>query len=322
MANEIMDNQLKLVLGTMNFGPQVDLQAARMMIDSCVSRGFNELDAAYVYNEGLTETMIGQLLPEFSDQKISIATKANPRISGKLDKRAVVDQCQESLNRMQLTKVDLLYLHMPDGNTPVQSALEGYAELFNKGMVGGFGLSNFPAWMVADIYHLCTKLSVPPPIVYQGLYNGVSRNVEQELFDCLRSFKMSFYAFNPLAGGLLSGKQLNFDAEPESGRFQRLASYRQRYWKRDFFEAIQMLVSVAKEHEILPAEAAYRWLVHHSFLKKDHGDAIILGASSINQLLSNLKAADAVALPEDLVEAFQMAWQITKSDSPPYFSFF
>lgn len=306
----------------MNFGPQVDLEGASVMINSYLLEGYNELDTAYVYNEGVTETMIGQLLPEFSKHKISIATKVNPRISGKLDKRAVIEQCQESLNRMNLTKVDLLYLHMPDGNTPVQSALEGYAELFNKGVVRGFGLSNFPAWMVADIYHLCTKLSVPPPIVYQGLYNGVSRNVEHELFDCLRSLKISFYAFNPLAGGLLSGKQLNFEVKPESGRFQRLASYRKRYWKRDFFDAIQMLVSVAKEYEILPAEAAYRWLVHHSYLNKDHGDAIILGASSIHQLLSNLKAADAGVLPEDLVEAFQTAWQMTKNDSPPYFYFY
>ncbi len=83
-----------------------------------------------------------------------------------------------------------------------------------------------------------------------------------------------------------------------------------------------MLVSVAKEHEILPAEAAYRWLIHHSLLKKEHGDAIILGASSTHQLHSNLKAADEGALPAELVEAFKTAWQITKSDSPPYFYFF
>lgn len=313
---------MKVVLGTMNFGPQVDLKAAQLMINSCVSRGFKELDAAYVYNEGTTEVMIGQLLPEFSDENLSVATKANPRVSGKLNREAVISQCQESLNRMNLRKVDMLYLHMPDANTPVQSALEGYADLYNEGKVNNFGLSNFPAWMVADIYHLCGKLSVPPPIVYQGLYNAVSRNVEAELFSCLREFKMSFYGFNPLAGGLLSGKQLNFDAEPEMGRFQRLASYRQRYWKRDFFNAIQMIVSVANDFGITPAAAAYRWLVHHSLLEYENGDAIILGASSQDQLISNLDAVDAAALPEELVDAFDMAWQITKNDSPPYFYFF
>lgn len=310
------------ILGTMTFGPQVNLQHAIEMVDMYHSKGFCTLDTAFVYNNGQTEEMIGKILPKFENKQLNIASKVNPRITGKLDCDSVIAQCNKSLSRMNLDKLDMLYFHMPDKNTPIHSALEGYAKLYDQGKVKSLGLSNFPAWMVADIHHLCTKLSVPVPSIYQGLYNGISRNVEAELFDCLRALNMSFYAFNPLAGGLLSGKQLDYGAQPKSGRFQRLESYRKRYWKKDFFNAIQILVSKAKKHEILLAEAAYRWLIHHSLLNKEHGDSIIIGASNLNQLKSNLKFLNADPLPEELVDAFQLAWQITKNDSPGYFYFF
>ncbi|WP_194778203.1 aldo/keto reductase family protein [Pararhodonellum marinum] len=310
---------MKVVLGTMNFGPQVDLFEATDMVRYFLDQGNAEIDTAYVYNHGDTESMLGKILPNLNRNTFSIATKANPRITGRLDKAAIRMQCHESLERMKLDKVDILYLHMPDANTPIEESLEACALLHEENSIGSVGLSNFPAWLVAHCWHVCDENGWPKPIVYQGLYNGISRKVENELFSCLHEFKIKFYAFNPLAGGLLTGKQLNYDADPEKGRFSRLESYRKRYWKKSYFDAIMHISKECNESGIKPAEAAYRWLVHHSFLNEEFDDAILIGASSMEQFKFNLEAAKSDDLPENIVEAFNLAWENAMLESPEYF---
>lgn len=313
---------MNLVLGTMNFGPQVNIVDAEKMITLFLDAGYKEIDAAFVYNEGLTEKMLGQILKSFPRKSYSIATKVNPRVTGRLDKHAVLMQCNESLERMGLKTVDLLYLHMPDANTPIEESLGACAELYEQGKINAIGLSNFPSWLVAHCWHVCEKNGWPKPIVYQGLYNGISRKVEIELFHCLRTFDMKFYAFNPLAGGLLTGKQLNYEAEPEKGRFSRLESYCKRYWKKSYFESVNTISNVCRENGIEPAEAAYRWLSQHSSMKEAASDAIILGASSIRQFENNVSFSKGSALPEAIAEAFDFAWENARNESPDYFYFY
>jgi aflatoxin B1 aldehyde reductase len=313
---------MNLVLGTMNFGPQVNLAEAQKMVTSFLDAGYTEIDAAYVYNEGVTEKMLGQIFKSYKRESFSVATKVNPRITGNLDRRAIFMQCNESLDRMELETVDLLYLHMPDAKTPVEESLEACAELFEQNKIKAMGLSNFPAWLVSHCWHICDKNGWPKPTVYQGLYNGISRKVEKELFDCLRILNMKFYAFNPLAGGLLTGKQLNYEAEPEQGRFSRLASYRNRYWKKSYFESVNLISEICREHKIEPAEAAYRWLSKHSMLNDKKGDAIIIGASSMVQFESNISAAKSTILSDKITEAFDTAWDNARAESPDYFYFY
>lgn len=313
---------MKLILGTMNFGPQVNLAGGAEMIRSFLAFGHKELDAAYVYNDGETERMLGQILPELDKGSFGLATKVHPRITGKLDGEAVMMQFNESLRRMGRDSVDILYFHFPDRITPVDNALETCAELHRQGKFRELGLSNFPAWMVVDIWHLCKERGWPQPTVYQGMYNGLSRKPETELFPALRKLGMRFYAYNPLAGGMLTGKHANFKNAPVSGRFARLASYRERYWKESYFEAVEHLTECCREAEIKPVEAAFRWLVHHSFLDASAGDGIIIGASSMAQFEQNLDAIKQGVLPEQVLAAFDAAWQEAKPDSPEYFRFF
>jgi aflatoxin B1 aldehyde reductase len=313
---------MNLVLGTMNFGPQVNLAEAQKMVTSFLDAGYTEIDAAYVYNEGVTEKMLGQIFKSHKRESFSVATKVNPRITGKLDRRAVFMQCNESLDRMKLETADLLYLHMPDANTPVEESLEACAELYEQNKIRDIGLSNFPSWLVAHCWHICDKNGWPKPTVYQGLYNGISRKVEKELFDCLRILNMKFYAFNPLAGGLLTGKHLVYDSKPDEGRFARLASYRNRYWKKSYFEAVNELTQICNDQGIKPAEAAYVWLAKHSQLHQKNDDAIIIGASSINQFEANIQAAKREALHSDILNTFDAAWQQSAADSPDYFYYY
>ena len=312
---------MKIVLGTMNFGPQLDTEASREMVSSFLKTGNRELDTAYVYNGGSTETLLGEILPEMETDGYEIATKVHPRITGKLDRETILMEFGESLRRMKRDSVDLLYFHFPDGKTPIEEALETVAELHQQGKIKELGLSNYPAWQVIDIAYKCDKIGCPRPTVYQGMYNALCRNVDPELFPAIRSLGMRFYAFNPLAGGLLTGKHHHFEDAPEPGRFARLKSYRDRYWKHSYFDAIEQIKQACEAEGVPMVEAAYRWLVNHSCMKTELNDGILLGASKQEQLLQNLEAAKKGPLSENIVSAMDEAWEIAKPDSPAYFKF-
>lgn len=290
------------------------------MVQRFLKTGNVELDTAYVYNGGDTEKYLGDILPKI-DSEYYLATKVHPRITGKLDRETILMEFNESLSRMNRDKVDLLYFHFPDGKTPIDEALDTIAELHEQGKIKELGLSNYPAWQVVDIWHKCEAHGCPNPSVYQGMYNALCRNVDPELFPAIRSLGMRFYAFNPLAGGLLAGKQLNFDNAPEPGRFARLKSYRDRYWKQSYFDALGEIKKACDAENIPMVEAAYRWLINHSNMNAEMGDGILLGASRIEQMEQNMIAATKGELPQSILDAMDAAWEIAKPDSPAYFKF-
>lgn len=312
---------MKIVLGTMNFGPQLDLEASRNMVTGFLKTGNVELDTAYVYNGGTTEEYLGSILPELEAGSYYLATKVHPRITGKLDRGTILMEFNESLRRMNRESVDLLYFHFPDGKTPIDEALETIAELKEQGKIKELGLSNYPAWQVVDIWNKCDKYGCPKPTVYQGMYNALCRNVDVELFPAIRHLGMRFYAFNPLAGGLLTGKHMQDEKLEGDGRFARLKSYRDRYWKTSYFDAVNE-IKVACEKEGIPmVEAAYRWLINHSQMRASEGDGILLGASKIQQMEQNMASVDKGELPESILAAMDEAWGVAKPDSPAYFKF-
>jgi len=316
-----MADKMKLVLGTMNFGPQVDAEGSRAMVQRFLETGHREIDTAYVYNEGESERILGPILKDIPADSFVLGTKVNPRITGRLDAEAVNMQFNESLNRLHRDSVDILYFHFPDPNTPIESALEACAQLHEQGKFKELGLSNFPAWMVVDVWRLCKEHGWPQPTVYQGMYNGLSRKAEAELFPALRKLGMRFYAYNPLAGGLLSGKYSDFNDSLSPGRFTLRPNYLDRYWKESFFDAIGALTEKCREADIKLPEAAFRWLACHSCLEQTEGDKILIGASKMNHLEENLAAVKKGALPEPVVSAFSAAWVKAKPDSPDYFKF-
>lgn len=305
----------------MNFGPQLDETASREMVTAFLKTGNRELDTAYVYNGGSTETILGEILPSLTEGSYEIATKVHPRITGKLDRETILMEFNESLRRMKRDKVDLLYFHFPDGKTPIDEALETVKELHEQGRIKELGLSNYPAWQVIDIAYKCDKIGCPRPMVYQGMYNALCRNVEPELFPAIRSLGMRFYAFNPLAGGMLTGKHQHFEDAPEPGRFARLKSYRDRYWKQSYFDAVDEIRKACEAEGVPMVEAAYRWLSNHSMMDASKGDGILLGASRQEQMTQNMAATSKGELPQSILDAMDAAWEIVKPDSPAYFKF-
>lgn len=314
-------NQVNLILGTMTFGESVFSPDVEQFVTTFLDAGYDELDTAYVYNEGNCERLLGEVLPGLN-RPFKIATKVNPRISGKLDAEAAYKQVNESLGRLRLPSVDTVFLHFPDPATPVESVLSAMADLHDQGKYRELGLSNFPSWMVADVWHICDKHGWVKPTVFEGVYNPLTRKAEVELSACLNHFGMRFFAYNPMCGGLLTGKYGKFEDAPTDGRFTHRPNYQGRYWKKSFFDAVDVIRAAAGKHGISPVEATYRWLAYHSMLSSNRGDAILIGASKLNHLQQNLETVKAGPLPEDIVQAFEQAWTLTKGDSPEYFTLY
>lgn len=315
-------SKINFVLGTMTFGESLFGIDTEDMIETFGKLGYSELDTAYVYNDGQSEELIGTALKKLGNEKYTISTKVNPRITGKLDAEAVLMQFEESLRRLKTDCVNTLYLHFPDPNVPVESALSACAKLHSEGKIKELGLSNFPAWLVVDVYYRCKQKGWILPTVYEGLYNPLSRRTESELAQVTEKFGLRFYAYNPLAGGMLTDKYSSVDKTPSDGRFTHRPNYKNRYWKESYFNAIDILKKVCKEYGITIIEATYRWMAFHSMLDSERGDAIIVGASKLSQLEQNISSVSSGPLPQKLVDAFEEAWNTTKADSPEYFRFY
>ena len=311
---------MKQILGTMTFGESVFSPEAEWLLAAFFAAGGREIDTAYVYNEGECERILGRALE--GNGEVFIATKANPRVTGRLDGAACRMQVEESLARLKKKSVDLLYLHFPDPATPVASALDEVGRLYEEGKINALGLSNFPAWMVADAWHYCKQNGIVTPTVYEGMYNPLTRGAEAELDACLNAFSMRFYAYNPLAGGLLSGRYSAFTEEPGDGRFTHRPNYRKRYWKESYFAAIDILKKAVEEENVTLPEAVMRYLAHHSMLNGARGDGVIIGASKLSHLTDNMAALKGGELPQKVLDAFEAAWELCRADSPAYFTLY
>ena len=121
---------------------------------------------------------------------------------------------------------------------------------------------------------------------------------------------------------MLTGKYASFEEAPSDGRFTHRPNYQGRYWKKSFFDAVSVIKAAADRNGITTIEATYRWLAYHSMLDGERGDAILIGASKLNHLRQNMETVKAGPLPEELVNAFEQAWTITKGESPKYFTLY
>ncbi|KAG0326142.1 hypothetical protein BGZ99_010047 [Dissophora globulifera] len=320
----------RIVLGTMTFGTETTttdgVSVVRVygaenvgkFVEKFHSFGHIELDTARIYGNGDTEIVLSQL----PTAHLKISTKVFPAFEGAHDEVNLPKTFRQSLDALKATKVDILYLHAPDYGTPIEVTLKAINDLYKDGLFERFGLSNYPAWRVALIYDHCKENGYVLPSVYQGSYNPISRLVVPELLPCLQHYNISFYAFNVVCGGLLSGKY-KFDEEVPSdgGRFDSKLwsgnAFRGLYWNKLNFEGIQILEKAIKPHGISLLEASLRWMRHHSGLTVR--DGIILGASSVTHLESNLTDLEKGPLPESIVVAFDEAWEHVKPTAANYF---
>ena len=185
------------------------------------------------------------------------------------------------------------------------------------------GLSNFTAFEVAEVVMTCKYNGWVRPTIYQGMYNAITRSIDAELIPACRRYGLDVVVYNPIAGGIFSGKYSSSDV-PTEGRYSdsvgKMGSmYRARYFKDATWEALRVIEPVVKQHNLTLLETAFRWVVHHSALKvKDGNDGIIIGVSSLQQLEQNLKDIEKGPLPEEVVKALDEAWLVAKPTTPNY----
>lgn len=323
--------RIRHILGCMSFGGAFNEPQSHQLMKDWVKLGYQEMDTAIMYQGGKTEKIMGKLHIARDPEKVKIACKANPGQGFSCDD--IVKQLDTSLESLCVSSVDIFYLHLPDHNIPIEETLKGVDQLHKAGKFKEFGLSNYASWEVADIYHICKENGFVLPTVYQGMYNALTRDIELELIPALRRFGIRFYVYNPLAAGLLTGKY-DFNKPNESqpsGRFFTEASaknfnakwtkaYQERFWRDNYKAGVELVKKVVDETyngEVTLLEASMRWLHHHSALIDD--DGVILGFSKIEHFQQNIDACCATdPLHEDVVLAFDEAWNNIKSDCPKY----
>jgi len=325
-----MTSNIKIVMGAMTFG-ELGADGARVtnlddvdkILDHFLSKGYKEVDTARTYTKGTSEEYLGKL--SWQKKGLIVETKLHPR-PGAIDHtpQGLREHLAKSLEALKADKLYLFYLHGPDRSTPWEVTFKALDELHKEGKFERLGISNYRSWEVAEIATICRVNGWIQPTVYQGIYNAIHRGVEPELFPCLRKFGISFYEFNPLAGGFLA-KGFNKDSVPEAGsRFDlsrgtnQSKNYRRRYWNDDYFHALEIVEAATKKHGFTLAEVALRWINHHSLLSKEHGDAIIIGASSLKHIQENLEDFEKGPLPEDVVAALDEAWDVVRAKATNY----
>eukprot|EP00800_Vazella_pourtalesii_P004109 TRINITY_DN1436_c0_g1_i10.p1 TRINITY_DN1436_c0_g1~~TRINITY_DN1436_c0_g1_i10.p1 ORF type:complete len:325 (+),score=65.97 TRINITY_DN1436_c0_g1_i10:80-1054(+) len=316
--------------GCLDFGRKLTVDKSHATIDYLLSRGIKSLDTASCYSDGKSEVFMG-LHPACNDpERTIITTKANAFDGQRLTPASINTQLTTSLANLKRPYADLFYLHTPDHLTPIEESLSEVHKLYKAGLFKEFGLSNYKSWEVIDIYHICQANGWVLPSVYQGMYNPVTRSVEAELFPALRKFGMRFDAYNPLAGGILTGKHKfsdKSDGKIQPGRFEGnswAATYQKRFWSDSMFNTVDMVQKALDKayganHGVSLVETTLRWMLHHSSLSGKHGDGLILGASSLEQTKENVEACEKGPLDPLVVAAFEEGWTLIKGICPDYF---
>jgi aryl-alcohol dehydrogenase-like predicted oxidoreductase len=300
----------------MTFGSQVDEPSAAAMLEACLERGINFVDTANAYNGGKSEEILGNILRGRRNQvvlasKVGIATGQGPDEQG-LSRAAIAKGVEDSLRRLKTDYLDIYYLHQPDYVTPLEESLVAIGELIRTGKVRYVGASNYAAWQLCQMLWIAERNGWQPVRFVQPMYNLLSRGIEQELLPMCRQFQLTTVAYNPLAGGLLTGKHPR-QAWLSGTRFDGSEAYRNRYWHEANFAAIDALRQTAEGLNCSLAAFSLRWLLYHTSI-----DCVILGASSREQLLENLDAADSGPLPAEAVELCDARWQILRGPVPQY----
>ncbi|MGQ0636436.1 MAG: aldo/keto reductase [Planctomycetaceae bacterium] len=308
----------RLCLGTMTFGAQVDERGASSMVNLCLAQGINFIDTANVYNGGASESILGQILRGQRDRvvlasKVGIRVGDSPKDQG-LSRETIMYQIDESLRRLQTDHLDFYYLHQPDRATPLEESLAAMDELVRAGKVRYVACSNFAAWQVCRMQWLAESKGLAPLALTQPMHNLLARGVEREFFPMCRALGLATIAYNPLAGGLLTGKH-SAVAPPATGtRFDRNETYQNRYWHAQNFDAVNRLSAAAKAEGRSLVSLALCWLLHHTPI-----DVVILGASTLQQLDQNLNAAAEGPCSEQTLTICEDVWQALRGIAPPYF---
>jgi aryl-alcohol dehydrogenase-like predicted oxidoreductase len=306
----------EICLGTMTFGHQCDERTSFAILDRAAERGVDFLDTADVYpvppspeTAGGSEAILGRWLKGKRDRFV-VATKCRMRVGHGpndegLSRKHILTAAEASLRRLGTDYIDLYQTHSPDPDTPPEETQRALDDLVRQGKVRYLGCSNYAAWQVALALGLSAGRRLARFDCVQPRYNLLYREIETELLPLCRDQGLGVIAYNPLAGGFLSGKYQAREAPPEGTRFTLGKTgdlYRRRYWQEAQFEAVEHLKRFFGPRGRSLVQVAVAWV-----LAQPGVTSAIVGASKPEQLDESLAAVDVTLTPEE-AEPCDLAW--------------
>lgn len=301
-----------LCLGTMTFGPGpwgADERTSRAIFDAYRNAGGNFVDTADIYSSGESETLVGRFIKDTASRdEIVLSTKfgfngsaspltakqsgsGNPNAGGAGAKN-IHRALEASLKRLGTDYIDLYWMHVWDGVTPVEEIVQTLGDLVRTGKIRYFAFSDMPAWVAMKAATIASERRVPGPVAIQLEYSLVARDVESEHFPVARESGMAIMPWSPLAGGFLSGKYSRNNVS-EIGRLSGANPFGDSKFTDRNWQILDTLKTVSAELARPVAEVALAWA-----MARPGVTSVLIGASKVSQLESNV-AATGVVFTED-----------------------
>ena len=302
----------------MTFGLQVDEGPSQEILDYAFERELRFLDTADAYplggsleTTGDTEAIIGRWMQQRGHRdQIILATKCwaptgrGPNNFG-LSRQHIIQSVEASLQRLQTDYIDLYQAHAFDPHVPIEETLRAFDDLVTAGKVRYVGCSNYPAWRLAQALAAADKLGIAGYASVQPRYNILYRDIEPDLLPLCRDAGLGVLVYNPLAGGMLSGKYQVNDEPQANTRFtlgNAAGRYQQRYWDNVQIQAVAELRALSEARGLSLVSVAVAWVLQQQGIT-----SAIIGASRADQLDASLAALD-VEFDEELIDACDAVW--------------
>jgi aryl-alcohol dehydrogenase (NADP+) len=288
----------EITLGTMIFGQQVDEAESTKIIDLAFEKGINSFDTADGYASGRSEEIVGKALKN-KRHSVVLASKVSSRQgpghndSG-LSREHILQAVENSLRRLGTDYLDIYYAHTPDYTTPIEETLRAFDYLVRQGKVRYVACSNYRAGQLVRALAVSEQHNLARFDCIQTVYNLITRDIETELLPTCADEGVGVVVYNPLAGGLLTGKHNGTQAPPTDTRFGQNQTYFDRYWSPLNFTAVEHLKKIAEVHNRKAAQFALAWVLGNPMIT-----AAIVGASSAKQLAENLGVLNVKLIPEE-----------------------
>ncbi|WP_428330983.1 aldo/keto reductase [Mucilaginibacter sp.] len=298
----------ELCFGTMTFGGKgyweaigkIQQKEVNDLMKVVVESGINFIDTANVYSFGESEKLLGQSIKDngFNRNDLVIATKVRGRMGEGLNnvglsRYHIFQSVDESLQRLQLDHIDILYVHGVDPKTPVEEIMRSLNDIVLTGKVRYIAICNWPAWMVMKGMGIAEKNGWNKFVGMQYFYSLAGRDIEREILPLAADQNLAMMPWSPLAGGFLGGKYSRNAAKAEGSR--RDSFDFPPINKEKTYDIIDVISEVAKQHNASVAEIALAWVRQQKGVT-----STIIGAKSIDQLHANIKSVDVILSADDL----------------------
>jgi aryl-alcohol dehydrogenase-like predicted oxidoreductase len=292
----------------LTYGNTVDQATTDRIVGKALERGVNLLDTADVYGRGEGERALAKAIAGRRREHLVLASKCFFPMSDDvndcgLSRKHVVESLHQSLVRLGTDYLDLYQCHRPDPGTPVEETAAAMDDLIRQGKVLYWGVSMWPAELIARTVELCRSGGLHAPISNQPVYNLFEREIETEVIPTSESLGVGQIVFSPLAQGVLTGKYRP-GGEPERGTRaadRRINQFIGRYLTIECLEQVAALTGLAREAGLSPAVLALAWC-----LRQPSVASVIVGATSVAQLEQNLAAAEVKLAPDILARLDQL----------------